>query len=141
MSVLLLLACVHLKEGAYEIDYEPVATDTCDLYDGGQPVPDTRGEVAWDDGTLVFDFDDSADTLEFEVDGPDFVRETESFYQLDSSCSVRWEQVDEGEMESNRAFVGETNLVGDLTGSCPLWEVILSTPCLVGFEWEGQYDD
>lgn len=140
MLLALLVACVRLEEGDYELDYDPVKVDTCDLYDGGQVAPDTTGALTWEDGTIVFEVDGADDDMVFEVDGKDFARETHGLVPLDDNCALATVQDDVGVMLSNDRFEGETNLVAGFEGSCAFYEVIFDTPCLVAFDWKGDLD-
>jgi len=141
MLLVLLTACIRLTEGDYTLDYSAVTLDSCGLYSGGQVAEDTEGEVSWDDGTLVFELDGAEDALEFEVEGPDFRRETSGLTNLDGACALATEQVDEGEMLSNTEFEGETDITGTFEGDCATWELIFDPPCLVAFEWDGESAD
>ncbi len=140
MLLALLVACVRLEEGDYELDYQPVKVDTCNLYDGGQVAVDTTGEVSWDDATLVFEFEETDDDLEFEVDGKDFSRESEGLVPLDDDCALTTVQDDVGKMLSSTSFEGETKIVADFEGSCALYEMAFDPPCLVEFDWAGDLD-
>lgn len=141
MLLALLVACVHLEEGDYELDYDPVKLDTCNLYDGEQVSADTTGELSWEDDTLVFEIDGTDDDLEFEVDERAFTRESFGLVALDDSCALATVQDDAGEMLSSTSFEGETRIAADFQGDCTLWEFAFDTPCLVEFDWEGEYDD
>ncbi|MDP2313962.1 MAG: hypothetical protein Q8P41_13730 [Pseudomonadota bacterium] len=141
MLLVLLVACVRLKEGDYGLDYDPVKLDTCNLYDGGQVSADTTGELAWEEDELVFELDGTDDDLVFEVEDTDFTRESFGLVPLDDNCALATVQDDEGTMLSDTDFEGETRLTADFQGDCVLWEIVFDPPCLVEFDWEGTYAD
>ncbi len=135
----LLAACVRLEEGDYFVDYSPVTVDSCDLYGGGQALDDATGELSWEDGTLVFEFDGTDDDLAFSVDGTAFAREAQGTAYLDDSgaCWLATEQADTGEMGSNTTFEGHTAFVGVLQGDCGVFDAMFDDPCNVEFDWRG----
>ena len=64
MLFAVLLGCVRLQEGDYEVDYAPVSEDSCGIYDGAEGAPDATGTLAWEGDTLVFAFDGEDDDLD-----------------------------------------------------------------------------
>ena len=139
MLFAVLLGCVRLQEGDYEVDYAPVSEDSCGIYDGAEGAPDATGTLAWEDDTLVFAFDGEDDDLVFDVSGTTFSRDEEGAVALDDTgaCFFATERTDAGRMLSNTTFEGESSLVAVLQGSCTVQQQVFDDPCTVAFSWEG----
>ncbi|MFN7144677.1 MAG: hypothetical protein ACK4YP_12955 [Myxococcota bacterium] len=137
--LLLLVACVRLQEGDYTVDFAPVDVDTCDVYHGGEAVPDGAAAVSFPDGGLEVVFAGADDVLSFDLHGDAFSRESEGelYFEDSGACSFVTAQIDAGEVTSSTTFSVRTALTGVLRGDCEIWQEVFDDPCEIAFDWTG----
>lgn len=135
--LLLLVACVRLQEGEYAVDFAPVDVDTCDVYQGGEAVPDGVAAVSSPDGGLAMALGE--EVLAFDQHGQAFSRESEGelYFEDSGACSFVTAQTDAGEVTSPTTFAARTTLTARLRGDCEIWQEVFDDPCEIAFDWTG----